>query len=132
MKLFHNWRLYVAFPLFYDRYQNICTSIFNKLIFNFFNRKFHVIYYPIFLDFGILIPRATKCNFRSKASLLSSHKEESMSLNIIMYYSSFSTNLLAILFWLLYIYILIIQFWQSTSVNVPLSYHFRDLLLWMF
>ena len=50
-----------------------------------------------------------------------------MSLNIIL----FSTNLLTILFWLLYIYIQIIQFWQSTSVHVRLSYRFRASLLLM-
>ena len=39
--------------------------------------------------FGILIPRTTKYNAISEASLLSSPKNVSMSLNIIMYLSSF-------------------------------------------
>ena len=54
-----------------------------------------------------------------------------MSLNSILYLSSFSKNLLTILYRLLYINILIIQFLHSTSVNVRLSYCFSALLLWM-
>ena len=54
-----------------------------------------------------------------------------MSLNIILHVGSFSTNLLTILFRIIWFYILIIQFWHSTSFNVRLSYHFRALLLWM-
>ena len=45
--------------------------------------------------------------------------------------SSFSTNLLTILVRLLYIYILIIQFWHYISVHVRLSYRFSASLLWM-
>ena len=54
-----------------------------------------------------------------------------MSLNIFLYLSSFSTDLLTILFPLLYIYILIIQFWHSTSINARLSKRFKASLLWM-
>ena len=54
-----------------------------------------------------------------------------MSLNIILYLSSFPTNLLTILNRHLYIYVLIFQFWHSTSINVRLSYRFRASLIWM-
>ena len=46
-----------------------------------------------------------------------------------LYLSSFSTNLLTIWLRLLNIYILYIQFWHSTSVNVRLTYRFRALLI---
>ena len=87
--------------------------------------------YTIEMIFGILIPRTTKYNVISEASLLSSLKNVSMYLNIILYLISFSTNLITILFHLLYIYILIFQLWYSTSFNVRLSCRFIVLILWM-
>ena len=47
-----------------------CTFMLNMLIFNFFDNKFDMeINYPIELIFGILIPRTTKHNVISEASL---------------------------------------------------------------
>ena len=49
-----------------------------------------------------------------------------MSLNRILYLRNFAK-----FYQNLYILILYIQIWHSTSVNVRLSYHFRASLLWM-
>ena len=51
-----------------------------------------------------MIPITTKDNVKSKASLLSSPKNVSLSLNSIPYISSFETNLLIILFRLIHLY----------------------------
>ena len=45
--------------------------------------------YPIDLIFGILIPGTTKYNILSEATLWSSHKNVSISLNIILYQAIF-------------------------------------------
>ena len=89
---------------------------------------------PNVLIFGILIPGSTKYNVINKASLWQSPKKVSMSLNSILYSSSFKTKCLTILFRLLYIYIKIIQLWNSTGVNVCffnwfLSFAFMDVVI---
>ena len=54
-----------------------------------------------------------------------------MSLNIIVYLSSFATYFLTLLFRFLYIYFLLNKFWQSTCVNVRLSYRSTASLSWI-
>ena len=46
-------------------------------------------YYPIDLIFGIWIPETTKYNIISEATLYSSPKNVSMSINIILYQADF-------------------------------------------
>ena len=89
---------------------------------------FHVMLLSYLSNFEMLIPRTIKCNIISEASL--SPKNVSISLNSILYLCNFATNILTICLYL-NIYILLSQFWHSTSINVRLSYRFRASLLWM-
>ena len=78
--------------------------------------------YPIDLLFWIMIFRTTKYNANSESTLSSIPKNISMSLNSILYSSSIAKNLLWTFCFDLYIYILLMKFWHSTSVIFHLSY----------
>ena len=110
---------YVFFIFFWIQFLALKNCFFS--IFSFSKPSFSII------KFGPSA-RPSVCNGQL---FLLRHVRIVLLLNIILHLSSFITNLLTILFRLLYMYNLIIQFWHSTGVNVRLSYSFRASRLWM-